>query len=45
MDGLGGYYADTSDRESQILHDSTYSGIQKLQHSSEYNKRGTDSQI
>ena len=47
MDGLGGYYADwnMSDRERQILHDSTDSGTQKSQHTSEHNKRGIAPQI
>ena len=47
MDGLRGYYADwnMSDIERQILHDSADRRTQKLQHTREYNKRGTDPQI
>ena len=47
MDGLGGYYAkwNKSDRERQILYNSTSMWNLKIQQTSEYNKKESDSQI
>ena len=47
MDGLGGCCAkwNKSDRERQILYDTTYMRNLKIQQTSEYNKKETDSQI
>ena len=47
MDGLGGYYTkwSKSDRERPTLHDITYMWNLKIQQTSEYNKKETDSYI